>query len=176
MNKWIRRTAGTVGIAGGALLLGTAAHADSPVLADPQALTNVADAANVDGGVSGLGVSVDTPGQRDTVGLLPGGGGPVRSGTNNGELGATVHAPTQDGQPRDVFANTGRTPDLFQSLPITDVVPMDGLGLPAGGSGGLTASPSRKPSPGRPSRWSAGTRQSLKDSPWVSEACQPSLS
>jgi len=150
MNKWIRRTAGTVGIAGGALLLGSAAHADTPVLADPQALTNVADAANVDGGVSGLGVSVDTPGQRDTVGLLPGGGGPVRSGTNNGELGATVHAPTQDGQPRDVFANTGRTPDLFQSLPITDVVPMDGLGLPTGGSGGLAASPSRKPSPGQP--------------------------
>ncbi len=152
MNKWIRRTAGAVGIAGGALLLGSAAHAESPLLADPQALTNVADAANVDGGISGLGVSVDTPGQRDTIGLLPdGGGGPLQSGTNNGELGATVHAPTGNGQPRDVFANTGRTPDLFQSLPVNDVVPLDGLGLPTGGSGGLTAAPARKPSPGRPS-------------------------
>jgi hypothetical protein len=151
MNKWIRRTAGTVGIAGGALLLGTAAHADSPVLADPQALTNVADAANLDGGVSGLGVSVDTPGQRDTVGLLPDGGNALRSGTNNGELGATVHAPTQGGQPRDIFANTGRTPDLFQALPITDVVPMDGLGLPTGGrTAPLAPSSARKPSPGRP--------------------------
>jgi hypothetical protein len=150
MNKWIRRTAGTVGIAGGALLLGTAAHADNPLNVDPQSLTNVADAANVDGGVSGLGVSVDTPGQRDTVGLLPDGGGPLRGGTNNGELGAAVHAPTQDGQPRDVFANTGRTPDLFRALPITDVVPMDGLGLPAGGAGGLTPASAWKPSPGRP--------------------------
>lgn len=153
MNKWIRRTAGTVGIAGGALLLGSVAHADSPMNLDPQALTNVADAANVDGGVSGLGVSVDTPGQRDTVGLLPDGGGPLRNGTNNGELGATVHAPTQDGQSRDIFA-TQRTPDLFQALPITDVVPMDGLGLPTGGAGGFTTplagGPARKPSPGRP--------------------------
>ncbi|GAA1027325.1 hypothetical protein GCM10009557_08230 [Virgisporangium ochraceum] len=122
MNKWIRRTAGTVGIAGGALLLGTAAHADTPV-------HDLADTASIDGGLSGVGVSLDTPGQRDTVGLLPDGGGPVRSGTNNGELGAVVHAPTQDGQPRDVFAN-GRTPDIFQALPITDVVPMDGLGMP----------------------------------------------
>ena len=129
MNKWIRRTAGTVGIAGGALLLGTAAHADSPVIADPQSLHGLTDTADVDGGLSGVGVSVDTPGQRDTVGLLPDGGGPVRSGSNNGELGAAVHAPTQDGQPRDVFAN-GRTPDIFQALPITDVVPMGGLGMP----------------------------------------------
>lgn len=129
MNKWIRRTAGTVGIAGGALLLGTAAHADNPVIPDPQSLHGVTDTANLDDGVSGFGVSVDTPGQRDTVGLLPDGGGPIRSGTNNGELGAVVHAPTQDGQPRDVFAN-GRTPDIFQALPITDVVPMDGLGMP----------------------------------------------
>ncbi len=132
MNKWIRRTAGTVGIAGGALLLGTAAHADSPVIADPQSLHGVTDSASLDGGLSGVGVSVDTPGQRDTVGLLPDGGGPVRSGTNNGELGAVVHAPTKDGQPRDVFAN-GRTPDIFQALPITDVVPMDGLGMPTSG-------------------------------------------
>jgi hypothetical protein len=122
MNKWIRRTAGTVGIAGGALLLGTAAHADTPV-------HDLADTASIDGGLSGVGVSLDTPGQRDTVGLLPDGGGPIRSGTNNGELGAVVHAPTKDGQPRDVFAN-GRTPDIFQALPITDVVPMDGLGMP----------------------------------------------
>jgi hypothetical protein len=129
MNKWIRRTAGTVGIAGGALLLGTAAHADNPVIADPQSLHGVTDTASLDGGLSGVGVSVDTPGQRDTVGLLPDGGGPVRSGTNTGELGAVVHAPTKDGQPRDVFAN-GRTPDIFQALPITDVVPMDGLGMP----------------------------------------------
>jgi hypothetical protein len=177
MNKWIRRTAGTVGIAGGALLLGTAAHADNSGLADPQALHDVASTANLDGGLSGVGVSVDTPGTRDTVGLLPDGGDPIRTGTNNGELGAVVHTPSQDGQPRDIFANTGRTPDLFQALPITDVVPMDGLGLPTGGSGGLTggasgltggsglaggaggltgatqAAPKQagKPSPGRPS-------------------------
>jgi hypothetical protein len=44
----------------------------------------VADAANVDGGVSGLGVSVDTPGQRDTVGLLPAAAGRCAADTNNG--------------------------------------------------------------------------------------------
>lgn len=137
MNKWIRRTAGTVGIAGGALLLGTAAHADNPVIADPQSLHGVTDTASLDGGISGAGVSIDTPGQRDTVGLLPD-GGPVRSGTNNGELGAVVHAPTKDGQPRDVFAN-GRTPDIFQALPITDVVPMDGLGMPTSNARTLPA-------------------------------------
>lgn len=137
MNKWIRRTAGTVGIAGGVLLLGTAAHADNPVTADPQALHDLADSASVDGGLSGVGVSVDTPGQRDTVGLLPDGGGPIRSGTNNGEFGAVLHAPTQDGQPRDVFAN-GQAPDIFQALPITDVVPTDGLGMPRTLPGGPT--------------------------------------
>jgi hypothetical protein len=130
MNKWIRRTAGTVGIASGALLFGAAAHADNPVIADPQSLHDLTDTASLDDGLSGVGVSVDTPGQRDTVGLLPDSGGPIRSGTNSGELGAVVHAPDEDGQPRDVFAN-GRTPDIFQALPITDAVPMDGLGLPA---------------------------------------------
>jgi hypothetical protein len=127
MNKWIRRAVGTVGIAGGALLLGAGtAHADDSVTAaeDPQLLHGLIE--HLFSPTGGAGMSLDTPGHRTTTGLMP--GGPLRTSANDGDTGVVVHAPDRNGQPRDVFAG-GRMPDLFRALPITDAIPSSGLGL-----------------------------------------------
>ena len=66
MNKWFRRAVGTVGIAGGALLLGTgAAQADDsvPAAEDPQLLHGLVE--DVLSPSGGAGMSVDTT-QRTT--------------------------------------------------------------------------------------------------------------
>src|SRR5437773_6941735 len=102
MNKWLRRTVGTVGIAGGIWLLGSgAAHADAATPAsDPQRLTGLLD-------------SLFTPA-----------GGPSNLGLTMGDLaphaGRTVRALTSD-VPEGV-------PAVLHALPITDVVPVQGLG------------------------------------------------
>jgi hypothetical protein len=127
MNKWIRRAVGTVGIAGGALLLGAGtAHADDSVTAaeDPQLLHGLVE--DLFSPTGGAGMSLDTPGHRTTTGLLP--GGPVQMAPNDGDVGMVLHAPDQNGQPRDVYAG-GKMPDVFRALPITDAVPADGLGI-----------------------------------------------
>jgi len=109
MNKWFRRAVGTVGVAGGMLLLGAGtAHADDSALDD----------------LNNLGLSLDTPGSRVSAGTVD--GGPLLVEKNTGEVGATVHAPGE----RDVFLG-GRTPNVMDAIPLTSVVPADGLGLPS---------------------------------------------
>ena len=64
MNKWLRRTVGTVGIAGGIWLLGSGtAHADAANPAsDPQRLTGLLDNLFTPaGGPSNLGLTMGTP-------------------------------------------------------------------------------------------------------------------
>jgi hypothetical protein len=127
MNKWIRRAVGTVGIAGGALLLGTGtAQADDSVTAanDPQLLHGLVE--DLFSPTGGPGLSLDTPGHRTTVGLRP--GGVVQASGNQGEVGVVLHAPDGNGERRDVFVG-GRPPDVFNALPVSDAVPFDGLGL-----------------------------------------------
>jgi hypothetical protein len=127
MNKWIRRAVGTVGIAGGALLLGTGtAQADDSVTAaqDPQLLHGLVE--DLFSPTGGPGLSLDTPGHRTTAGLRP--GGLVQTSGNQGEVGVVLHAPDGNGERRDLFVG-GRPPDVFNALPVSDVVPVDGLGL-----------------------------------------------
>jgi hypothetical protein len=134
MNKWFRRAIGTVGIAGGVLLLGAgAAQADDTMTHGSQPLHGLVeeffDPTNnlgMDGGVSGAGVSVDTPGQQTTAGSFAG-RSPVQQTRNNGEVGAAVHAPDASGKPRAVFAG-GKPPNVTQMVPATDLTP---TGLPA---------------------------------------------
>jgi len=132
MNKWFRRAVGTVGIAGGALLIGSGtAQADDSVTAlqDPQALPGLAELAP-DGDLlpsDNAGVSVHTPGGRTTAGTMP--DGVLTSGGNAGETGLVLHAPDANGKTRDVYA-TGKAPSVLNSLPLNSVVPADGLGLP----------------------------------------------
>jgi hypothetical protein len=108
MNKWFRRAAGTVGVAGGILLLGAgSAHADSALT--PGSLDDVSPT-----GASNLGMTVDTPGSQITT---PSDQGPVALQRNDGQVGATLHTPGENGQRRDVFA-TGRLPDVVGNLPL----------------------------------------------------------
>src|SRR5947207_4495327 len=105
MNKWLRRTVGTVGIAGGIWLLGSGtAHADASTPAnDPQRLTGLLDSLFTPaGGPSNLGLTMVDPGH-----LAPQAGRTVR------ELTSQV--------PHGV-------PALLHALPITEVVPVHGLG------------------------------------------------
>jgi len=67
------------------------------------------------GGVSGAGVSVDTPGHQTTAGSFAG-RAPVQQTRNNGELGAAVHAPDASGKPRAVFAG-GKPPNVAPMIP-----------------------------------------------------------
>src|SRR5256885_14134248 len=77
MNKWFRRAVGTVGIAGGFLLLGAGtAHADDSVSAakDPQLLHRLLeDPFKPARGPSNLRPSPHTPDQRLSAGMVPGG-------------------------------------------------------------------------------------------------------
>src|SRR4051794_496986 len=101
MNKWFRRAVGTVGIAGGILLLGAGtAHADDSVTAaqDPQQLNGLFDEMlKPAGGPNNLGLSLDTPGKRMSTGLVP--GGPLAMGQQKGQPGAVVHTPGVAGLP-----------------------------------------------------------------------------
>jgi hypothetical protein len=127
MNKWFRRAVGTVGVAGGMLLLGAgAAHAEdtAPTAGALDDLISPAGDMATLGGPDNLGVTVDTPGARWSAGALD--DGPVAFGPNTGEVGATVHTPGERGQARDVFAG-GRLPDVLRSLPAQDLLEMHGL-------------------------------------------------
>jgi hypothetical protein len=75
MNKWFRRTVGTVGIAGGIWLLGAgAAHADDAAVKDPQQLNGLFDEILTPaGGPNNLGLSLDAPDRKMSTGLVPGG-------------------------------------------------------------------------------------------------------
>ncbi|GIJ51615.1 hypothetical protein Val02_85010 [Virgisporangium aliadipatigenens] len=123
MNKWVRRAVGTVGIAGGMLLLGAgAAQADDATTQGSQPLHGLVeeffDPTNnlgMGGGISGAGVSVDTPGQQTTAGSFAG-RAPVQQTRNNGELGAALHAPDASGKPRAVFAG-GKPPNVAPMIP-----------------------------------------------------------
>src|SRR4051812_49896352 len=96
MNKWFRRAVGTVGIAGGILLLGAgAAHADDSVSAakDPQKLNGLFDdLMKPTGGPGNLGLSLNAPGHRQmSTGLVP--GGPLAMSDHGGQPGAVAHTP-----------------------------------------------------------------------------------
>ncbi len=121
MNKWLRRAAGTVGVAGGMLLLaGGAAQADAPT----------SDAALAPGGLihnlftplgaTNLGFSVDVPGTTIDAGLLP--DGPLALQPNDGRVGITAHTLTKNGVPQALFFN-GKLPDVLSMLPIQGLVP-----------------------------------------------------
>src|SRR5947209_17826332 len=107
MNKWFRRAVGTVGIAGGVLLLGAgAAHADESVTAakDPQQLNGLFDELlKPTGGPNNLGLSLDAPGRRVSAGLVP--GGPVSAAAHRGPTGAVLHTPRRAGLPHDPFVS-----------------------------------------------------------------------
>ena len=128
MNKWMNRAvAGTVGIAGGVLLLGAgAAHADS-VVPTTGTLDDVFRPAPADN----LGLSLDTPGSTVSTGMVD--EGPLSVQRNDGLTGAVVHTPGENGQSRDVFA-TGRLPDPLSALPSNDLMPGSALGVPQPGA------------------------------------------
>src|SRR5262249_61268577 len=69
------------------------------------------------------GLSFHPPGRRFTAGPVD--GGPLVVEPNTGEVGTTVHAPGE----RDVFLG-GRMPSVMDAMPLTNVLPTDGLGLP----------------------------------------------
>src|SRR5438105_10488134 len=80
MNKWLRRTVGTVGIASGIWLLGSgAAHADASTPAnDPQRLSGLLEGLfTPTGGPNNLGLTLATPhgGVTDPVATVASGGG-----------------------------------------------------------------------------------------------------
>jgi len=115
MNKWLRRTVGTVGIAGGIWLLGSGtAHADASTPAsDPQRLTGLLDSLFTPaGGPSNLGLTMGAPGERTDAGLLP----------LVPRTGRTLHALTSVGHVSD------KVPALLHALPVTEVLPLPDLG------------------------------------------------
>ena len=129
MNKWFRRAVGTVGIAGGFLLLGAGtAHADDSVSAakDPQLLHGlVEDLFKPAGGPNNLGLSLDTPGRRVSAGLVP--DGPLTASAHRGDAGVVVHTPGKDGQPKDVLV-TAPVSKVLGALPISNATQTAGLG------------------------------------------------
>jgi hypothetical protein len=111
MNKWMSRAVGTVGVAGGMLLLGAGvAHADDSVT--PGALDELSG--------SNLGATLDTPGSEMSAGMVD--NGPLALQKNNGELGTTLHTPGANGESRDVFVG-GRAPDALGAVPGNDLMP-----------------------------------------------------
>jgi hypothetical protein len=121
MNKWLRRAAGTVGLAGGFLVLASgAAQADeaTPNASLPASplLHNIFTPL----GTANLGLSLDVPGTRLDAGLLP--DGPLSLVPNDGRVGVTAHTLTKNGQPQDVFLN-GKLPDVLHVLPIDGLLP-----------------------------------------------------
>src|SRR3954466_11271972 len=97
MNTWFRRAVGTVGIAGGVLLLGAgAAHADDSVAKDPQQLHGLFDD------------------------LLSPTGGPGNSGLRLAE----VH---KGQLPTDSLPAGTRVPGVLGALPISDASRATGL-------------------------------------------------
>jgi hypothetical protein len=111
MNKWMNRAVGTVGVAGGMLLLGAGvAHADDALT--PGAPDDLSS--------SNLGATLDTPGSQASAGMVP--NGPLALQKNDGRLGATVHTPGANGESRDVFVG-GRAPDALGAVPGNDVMP-----------------------------------------------------
>jgi hypothetical protein len=111
MNKWMSRAVGTVGVAGGMLLLGAGvAHADDSLT--PGALDELSG--------SNLGATLDTPGSEMSAGMVD--NGPLALQKNNGELGATLHTPGSNGESRDVFVG-GRAPDALGAVPGNDLMP-----------------------------------------------------
>ncbi len=133
MNKWFNRAVGTVGVAGGMLLLGAgAAHADS-VVPTTGTLDDVFRPAPADS----LGLTVDTPGSQVTTGMVD--EGPLSVQKNDGQTGAVVHTPGENGHSRDVFAG-GRLPDPLSALPSNDLMPGSALGVPQQPAGALGVS------------------------------------
>src|ERR1051325_7305770 len=102
MNKWLRRAAGTVGLAGGMIALACgAAQADAPT--PSAALPGNGFLHNLFTPLAGanLGLSVDVPGTRVDAGLLP--DGPLALAPNDGRVGVVAHTLTRNGQPQDYF-------------------------------------------------------------------------
>lgn len=125
MNKWLRRTVGTVGLAGGIWLLGTgAAHAAGSTASPDDQLPVSAMLHDLFTPAGNLGVTLDAPGTRVDAGMVP--GGPLSLSPNDGRFGLTAHALRDNGQPRNIVIG-GRLPDLTRALPVTDVLPTDVL-------------------------------------------------
>src|SRR5690242_3650860 len=147
MNKWFRRTVGTVGIAGGILLLGAgAAHADDSPVKDPQQLNGLFDEILTPaGGPNNLGLSLDSPDRKVSTGLVPGGPVATAPHAHRGQAGLTAHTPRRSGLPNDPFV-TAPIPDVMRSLPITDATGTSGLsGLAPGTESAFDSGAARLP-------------------------------
>ncbi|WP_433612860.1 hypothetical protein ACQP2P_02485 [Dactylosporangium sp. CA-139114] len=105
MNTWLRRTVGTVGIAGGMLLLGAgAAHADDTALAPGQ----LDDLFSPAGGPNNQSLQLQAHTDR------------IDTSTE-----ATTAAPLSTNR-----VNRQAVPGMLQGLPVSSLVPTDSLGLP----------------------------------------------
>lgn len=150
MNTWFRRAVGTVGIAGGVLLLGAgAAHADDSVAKDPQQLHGLFDdLLSPTGGTSGMQLAQVHKGQLPTdslptgtqvpgvLGALPISDASKATGLATVDGAGTESAPVTGGLPL-VGGLTGGLPGLgggglpgIAQLPTGGLVP--GQGAPAG--------------------------------------------
>ena len=110
MNTWFRRAVGTVGVAGGMLLLGAgAAHADDTALAPGQ----LDDLLSPAGGPNNQSLQLDARGSRiDTS---------AATTSENGRRTTSATTTTRAGQ---------QVPGLLNGLPLSTVLPTDSLGLP----------------------------------------------
>jgi hypothetical protein len=104
MNKWFRRAVGTVGIAGGMLLLGAGtANADDAAL---------------------------TPGLLDDLFSPTGGRLALPPNAPDTAENLALHSLPEAGEPQDAV----RIGEILGALPISSVLPASGLGLPTGNS------------------------------------------
>lgn len=116
MNKWFYRAVGTVGIASGIWLLGSGAAQANETDAvgathDPQLLRGLFDdLLSPTAGLSRLGVPAELP------------------------TDLTAALPVRDGAPQNVFQTTGTSrtgvPGVLGALPVTDLLPAAGIGIP----------------------------------------------
>ncbi|WP_432834303.1 hypothetical protein [Dactylosporangium sp. CA-092794] len=112
MNTWFRRAVGTVGVAGGMLLLGAgAAHADDTALAPGQ----LDDLFSPAGGPNNQSLSLHARGDRiDTS---------AASSVEAGKRTTSTSLSTNS-------LNSRKVPSVLRGLPLTSLVPTDSLGLP----------------------------------------------
>ncbi|MGI5246824.1 hypothetical protein [Dactylosporangium sp. CA-139066] len=143
MNTWFRRTVGTVGIAGGMLLLGAgAAHADDTALAPGQ----LDDLFTPAGGPNNQSLQMQAHGDRiDTS----------AASTTNEAGGRTTSASL-----RTNSLNGRPMPGVLTGLPLSSLVPTESLGLPRTTSSRLPGLPPLPTS-------TAGTEDSLAALPLV---------
>jgi hypothetical protein len=123
MNTWFRRTVGTVGIAGGMLLLGAgAAHADDTALAPGQ----LDDLFTPTGGPNNQSLQLQTHGDRIDTSTES------MNGSGGRDTSASLHTNHLNGRPM---------PGVLNGLPLSNLVPTDSLGLPRTTSSKLSSLP-----------------------------------